>query len=96
MVGVALLPDGKRKTLLQQVADTLCNEGFGGRIMPFDEVAARCYVELAAQRSRAGRPINMPGAQIAAICRSYDASLATRNTKDFEGLGLTLIDPWMA
>jgi predicted nucleic acid-binding protein len=33
---------------------------------------------------------------IAAICRKLDASLATRNTKDFEHIGLKLIDPWDA
>ena len=36
----------------------------------------------------------MADAQIAAICLSQVATLATRNTKHFEGLGLTLINPW--
>jgi len=31
---------------------------------------------------------------IAAICLVHGARLATRNIKDFEGLGLALIDPW--
>jgi predicted nucleic acid-binding protein len=33
-------------------------------------------------------------AQIAAICRCLAATLATRNTRDFADVGITLIDPW--
>lgn len=43
----------------------------------------------------AGRPISGFDAQIAAICRSYRAALATRNTDDFSGLGLDLMNPWL-
>jgi predicted nucleic acid-binding protein len=31
---------------------------------------------------------------IAAICRIHSAAIATRNIKDFEGLGIEVIDPW--
>jgi hypothetical protein len=31
---------------------------------------------------------------IAAIARSRNAALATRNTGDFENCGLRMIDPW--
>jgi hypothetical protein len=34
--------------------------------------------------------------QIAAIARSRDAALATRNTSDFEHCGIRLLDPWGA
>ena len=33
---------------------------------------------------------------IAAICASRSLALATRNTKDFEGLGVSLMSPWDA
>jgi predicted nucleic acid-binding protein len=33
-------------------------------------------------------------AQIAAICRTVDATLATRNTDDYRETGLQLINPW--
>lgn len=42
------------------------------------------------------RPVPDPGAQIAAICRVLSATLATRNTSDFTGIGVNLIDPWNA
>ncbi|WP_156036798.1 hypothetical protein [Glycomyces sp. NRRL B-16210] len=49
---------------------------------------------MTAERDRIGRPISMEDAQMAAICLSRRAMLATRNTKDFDGLGITLINPW--
>jgi toxin FitB len=31
---------------------------------------------------------------IAATARAHDLTLATRNIKDFQRLGLSLLDPW--
>jgi predicted nucleic acid-binding protein len=45
-------------------------------------------------RENTGLSVSMADAQIAAICLARGATLATRNTKHFEGLGLTLINPW--
>ena len=45
-------------------------------------------------RRAQGRPIAEFDAQIAAIARSRDATLATRNTADFEGCGVRLVNPW--
>ncbi len=39
-------------------------------------------------------PINGFDAVIASICRAHDATLATRNVRDFEGTGIAVIDPW--
>jgi hypothetical protein len=94
MLGIARLPDGKRKASLQDMANAMFDEEFSGRILAFDEVAAQHYGAVASVRERAGRPIGMADAQIAAICRSHEATLATRNVKDFELLTLELINPW--
>lgn len=39
-------------------------------------------------------PIGTADAQIAAICASRRATLATRNTGDFEQAGIKLVKPW--
>jgi predicted nucleic acid-binding protein len=36
----------------------------------------------------------MADAMIAATCMAAGATLATRNLKDFAGLGIALHDPW--
>lgn len=64
------------------------------RMLPFDESAADAFGEVAAERRRIGRPISTADAQIAAIALVRGAMVATRNVRDFEGVGLTLINPW--
>jgi predicted nucleic acid-binding protein len=59
-------------------------------------VAAVHYSWVMTDRREAGRPIDTPDAQIAAICCAHGAVLATRNTKDFEGTDVDLIDPWQS
>jgi len=62
--------------------------------LPFDAAAAEHYAEIAADRAAAGRPLDTADAVIAATCRANDARLATRNVRDFDGTGLTVVDPW--
>ena len=42
----------------------------------------------------AGRPLNVPDGQIAATALEHCLTLATRNAKDFAGLGVTVFNPW--
>jgi toxin FitB len=92
--GVERLPDGRRKTLLVSRVAELLAEDFQDQILPFDGGAAEHYGTIAAMRERAGRPISMADAQIAAICRHHAACLATRNVKDFIDTGVALRNPW--
>lgn len=67
---------------------------FSGKILPFDEDAARAFAGIVTARERAGRPISQFDAMIAAIARSQRAAVATRNIADFERCGIQVIDPW--
>ncbi|MFN5511266.1 MAG: type II toxin-antitoxin system VapC family toxin [Burkholderiales bacterium] len=92
--GVSILPAGKRRTMLSNAIEGLLEEDFRDRILPFDRPAARAYATIAAARRAAGRPISQFDCQIAAIARACGATVATRNTSDYEGCGIELIDPW--
>lgn len=73
------------------------DEDFARRVLPFDSDAARIYAGLVSGRRQAGRPLSQFSqfdAQIAAIALAQRASLVTRNTDDFEGCGLTLLNPF--
>jgi predicted nucleic acid-binding protein len=94
--GVFVLPAGRRRTAIEAVVSTLFDQDFVGRILAFDSDAALLFARIAADRRRTGRPISQSDAEIAAIARSRGATLATRNTSDFEGCGIRLIDPWRA
>ena len=93
-LGIALLPNGKRKDTFTRLAGALFDE-FRDRILPFDAGAASCYANLVATARKAGRTISVEDAQIAAITQANHLTLATRNTKDFEFIpDLLLINPW--
>ena len=94
LYGVARMPAGHRKTELATAVNGLLSDDFEGRVLPFDEPAAQRYADIVTRRERLGRPIGTADAQIAAICRTIEATLATRNTNDFEEAGIELINPW--
>jgi predicted nucleic acid-binding protein len=97
LYGLGLLPSGKRRSGLKAADSAMFATDFAGRVLPFDQAAARVYAEIALDLRRAGRPITTQfDAQIAAIARSRDADVATRNLADFEGCRIGVIDPWRA
>lgn len=91
--GLSRLPDGSRADALRAAAAEVW-ASFTSAILPFDVAAAGNYGALMAARERAGRPTSAFDAQIAAIAKGHNATVATRNVADFQGMGLKLIDPW--
>ena len=92
--GVAILPAGRRRDGLLAGIEGMLREDFAGRIIPFDRAAALAYAEIAAGRRASGNPIKHADCQIAAIARSIEAAVATRDEEDFEGCGIDVINPW--
>jgi len=92
--GVAIMTSGKRRDSLGIAIDRIMRDDMSGRILPFDSAAARAFADIAATRRSAGKPISQADCQIAAIARAHTAPVATRNTPDFEGCGIELINPW--
>jgi len=91
LYGLELLPGGK----LRLSAEAMFARLFTGRVLIFDEAAARAFLSIAVERPLRGRPITMFDAQIAAIARVHGAALATRNSAAFEGCGIRLVNPWV-
>ena len=95
LLGIALLPAGKRRDGLAVSAEQMFSEDFSGRSLAFDEHCAAEYALLVAARTRQGRAISTEDAQIAAIALTHRLPLATRNGKDFKDIeGLTVLNPW--
>ena len=93
-LGLALLPRGRRRQLLEAAFERLFQEDLESRVLDFDRAAATEAAMLAATRHRAGRPVDMRDTQIAGIALARRAALATRNIKHFRDLNVTVIDPW--
>jgi len=97
LYGLACVPAGRRHDALRRAIETAFSALLAGRVLSFDRAAARAYAELAVERRREGRAFHGADLQIAAIARARGARvIATRNTQDFEGCGITLINPWHA
>jgi toxin FitB len=94
LYGIELLPASKRRAALLVATGRVFVEVFSGRILPFDEDAARLFAKIVAGRDAVGSPISQFDAMIASIARSRHAAVATRNTSDFEQCGIRIINPW--
>ena len=91
-----LNPDDERKGGLDAAWQDFASVIFADRILPFDARAARASADLAATRQKARRSVDMRDTFIAGIVLSREATLATRNSRDFADAGIALIDPWTA
>lgn len=94
--GLEQLAPGRRRRQLEAAFSGALAEDFQGRILPFDEEAAREAALRAAERRGAGRPVDFRDIEIAGIVAARRATLATRNVRHFEGLGIRIVNPWNA
>jgi len=94
LYGVLILPDGQRKVRMQREVAAIFSVEMEGRVLPYDEAAADAHAAIAAVRRNRGRPVAQSDVMIAGIARSFGATLATRNVRDFEDCGIPLVDPW--
>jgi predicted nucleic acid-binding protein len=94
LVGIQVLPEGKRKDNLTRVFDTLSDRLFRNRILPFDEQAAIAYSEVVASARKHGRAIAIADGQIAAIASVHGFTVATRDTAPFLAAGVSVLNPW--
>ncbi len=92
--GVSILPAGRRRDALASAIEAILREDFEDRVLAFDSRAAREYAAITAARRTAGRPVAPADCQIAAIARSQDLTIATRNVRDFADMVIELVDPW--
>jgi toxin FitB len=95
-LGLEILAAGKRRRQLEEAFAMALEEDFEGRVLPFDQSAAQAAGRIAAERRRVGRTIEIRDVQIAGIVSVRKATLATRNTRHFEGCGVVLDNPWPA
>jgi hypothetical protein len=92
--GIEMLAEGKRRTQLEQWLEQDLEAWFSGRILHVDREVARRWASLVAQGARTGKSLPAVDSLIAATALAYDLTLVTRNTKDFESTGASIINPW--
>ncbi len=93
LFGVEQMSDGARKTAILANYARM-RRTLGHRIYPVTEEVAATWAQLRARRQSAGRPLAMADGLIAATALVHDLTLWTRNTRDFDGTGVRLFNPW--
>jgi len=93
--GIGLLESGKRKSELALWLEHDLPVRFDGRMLSVDMPAALTWGQLMANSKRAGFALSVMDGWIAAIALSKGLTLVTRNIKDFENLGIALLNPWL-
>ena len=94
--GILILAAGRQRQRLERAFILALEDHLEGRVVSFDLAAAEASAAIAARQRQAGRPVEVRDVEIAGIAAARKAVLATRNTPHFEGLGLTLVNPWSA
>jgi predicted nucleic acid-binding protein len=92
--GIRRLPIGRRRSEVEQDFELFLTAGFGSRIVVFDAACANGYATARVMRQEAGRPVAVEDAMIGGMALAFGATLATRNIRDFDGYGLSLLNPW--
>jgi predicted nucleic acid-binding protein len=92
--GIELLHAGRRKSMLESWLDHDLPQRFHGRVIGIDPTVADEWGRLAAGARRAGIGFQAFDGFIAATARVHSLTIATRNTRDFQRLGVTVFNPW--
>ena len=92
--GLAMMPSGRRQSLMLAEFQRMIEETLEERILVFDRPAAEQAALLMARRKTAGRPIDLRDTMIGGIALAQRATIATRNVRHFSDLELPVVDPW--
>lgn len=92
--GLDRLPTGQRKQSLWNQFDMLTGMESGLPIFAFEHEAALLCGLYRAKRENSGAHAHASDMMIAGIAGMNEATLATRNSKDFSGLPIEIVNPW--
>ena len=92
--GIASLPAGNRRSILEGWLDNEIMPWLGDRVLPVTLAIAERWGDLSAQLKAKGRPRPVVDAVLAATAFKHDLVLVTRNVGDYQDLGISILNPW--
>ena len=95
-MGLAALPQGKRRTHLETWLEVELQARFAGRIMPIDAAIADRWGLIAAEAKRKGKALPIIDGLLAATALHYNLTVVSRNASDFQGTPVLVLNPWEA
>ncbi len=93
--GIEYLPEGKKRNNLILWFDQLL-ESFKYQLLPVDSKTALKWGELSGYSRKNGKKLSIIDGLIASTAYLSGAILVTRNTRDFEGIPIQVLNPWLA
>ena len=90
--GIESVADAAFRQTLTDWLETDLPTDFVGRLLSLDAPVADRWGRV---QATAGRTLPVIDGLLAATALQHDLTLVTRNVKDFAGLGVPLIDPWL-
>lgn len=95
MYGIERLPMSEKRSALLAAADTMFTQFPDQNVIPFDADMARAFARMsAARRGRSSSILASNDLLIAGVAAVRGLIVVTRNVKDFEGLGVRILNPW--
>lgn len=92
--GVAGLAQGKKRTRLETWLEVDLQTRFLGRVLPIDVAVANRWGLLAAQARTKGVSLPVIDGLLAATAIHYDLTVVSRNSSDFAGVQVPVVNPW--
>lgn len=91
--GITKLPDSKKKHRLTNWLNTLL-EDYQARIYPINLTVAENWGIIQGKAESIGSPVASVDSMIAAVARTYNLIVVTRNESDFAATNVTILNPW--
>ena len=91
--GVTLIPDGARKAAIQHMVAGLVS-AYDDYIISVGQAEAQEAALLRAMLKQQGKVLHLADSLIAGTAKVHNLTVVTRNIKDFEGLGIQLMNPF--
>jgi toxin FitB len=92
--GVEKLPESHRKETIKDWFEHELLLKFDGQILGLDLPVILVWGELVGSLEQKGRKLPALDSLIAATVKYYGYTLVTRNEKDFEGIDITILNPF--
>ncbi|HMD74896.1 MAG TPA: type II toxin-antitoxin system VapC family toxin [Steroidobacteraceae bacterium] len=94
--GIERLAPSRRRDSLQSWLDAELPSRFERRIAVIDTPIANAWGVMMTRVEKSGVGLGTMDAFLAATAATLDLTLVTRNTDDFEAVGVKLFNPWIA
>ncbi len=90
--GIEKVADPTKRAALEAFFQQLAQR-FTGRILACDEAVAERWGRMTGQVEAQGHRLPAIDSLLAATALEHDLTLVTRNTRDFRGMSITVLDP---